>query len=89
MAIKMIDYSWRIKVTAPIIYHYWRHSGLLLLLDLNTNLVPSNEVELEELASLLEKLSLATQNPFQGVEQSMGASEYVKFELDFDLNKLK
>jgi hypothetical protein len=52
---------------------------------LNTNLIPSHEVELEELASLLEKLSLAIPNPFQGVEQNMEASEYVEFELDFDL----
>jgi hypothetical protein len=59
---------------------------LLLLPDLNTNSVPSHGVELEELTSLLEKLSLATQNPFQGVEPSMGASKYVEFELDFDLN---
>jgi hypothetical protein len=56
---------------------------------LNIDSVPNHEAELEELAPLLEKLSMATQNPFQGVEQSMGASEYVKFELDFDLNKLK
>ena len=56
---------------------------------MNIDSIPNHEVELEELASLLEKLNMAPQNPFQGVEQSMGASEYVKFELDFDLNKLK
>ena len=66
-AIKMIDQSWRIKITGPVIYHRWRHTRLLLLPELNTNSVPNHEVELEELASLLEKLSLASQNPCQGV----------------------
>ena len=44
------------------------------VIRLNIDSNPSHKVELEELAPLLEKLSLATQNPFQGVEPSMGAS---------------
>jgi hypothetical protein len=52
---------------------------------LNGVSIPNPQVELQELTSLLEILSLATNNYSDG-RSRMEAQEYVQYELDFDLN---
>jgi hypothetical protein len=81
-AVKMLECAWRLKVTSNVIYHCWRHTGMLLLPDLNGVSIPNPQVELQELTRLLERLSLATNRSSDGME----AQEYVQYELDFDLN---
>ena len=34
-AVKMLECAWRMKVTSSNIYHCWRHTGFLIIHDLN------------------------------------------------------
>jgi len=77
--VKMLNCAWRLKVTSNVIYHCWRHN------DLNGVSIPNPHVELQELISLLEILSLATNSSSDGSSR-MEAQEYVQYELDFVLN---
>ena len=82
-AVKMLECAWRVKVTSSTIHHCWRHTGLLILPDLNVPTTWSHAEELQEFTTLLEKLSLITSD----IQVSnMEASEYVAYEVNFDLN---
>ena len=59
---------------------------IFLLSNLNEIIVPSHETKLQHVVVILEGLSLAIDSPSHGTIENIGAQEYVKLEVDFDLN---
>jgi hypothetical protein len=82
-AVTMLEKAWRNGVTPTTIQNCWRHTRILSVLVENEVLQEQQRKEIEEVATVLEQLSLIsseTETP------NMNAQEYLNYELEFDLN---
>ena len=82
-AVTMLEKAWRNGVTSTTIQICWRHTGILSVLVENEVIQEQQRKEVEEVAAVLEQLSLIsseTETP------NMNVQEYLNYELKFDLN---
>ena len=81
--VTMLEKAWHNRVTPTKIQNCWRYTGILSLLVENEVLQEQQRKEVEEVAVVLEQLSLIsseTETP------NMNVQEYLNYELEFDLN---
>jgi hypothetical protein len=82
-AVTMLEKAWRNKVIPTTIQNCWRHTRILSVLVENEVLQEQQRKEIEEVATVLEQLSLISSE----IETpNMNAQEYLNYELEFDLN---
>ena len=77
----MIERAWRAGVTTSTIQNCWRRTDVLSIRHIEeTRLL----IEADEIATLLHQLTLLSSDSEVG--DMMNAHEYLKYEMEFDLN---
>ena len=84
-AMTMLEKAWRNGMTPTTIQNCWRHTRILLVLVENEVLQEQQRKEVEEVATVLEQLTLIF---FETKTPNMNVQEYLNYELEFDLNNL-
>ena len=82
-SVTMLEKAWRNGVTSTTIQNCWRHTGILSVLVENEVLQVHQRKEVEEVATILEQLSLISS---ETKTPNMNVQEYLNYELEFDLN---